>query len=70
MNTKTNEIKKTPYHAPLYFLAKFDGEDLKEITDGPFVSEKAAIDKRSKYGWADTDYTLIQTENTFTKTKD
>ena len=61
--------KKKEYEFTLYYLAKFEGEKIKEITDGPFFSESAAKKHSSKYGWAAEDYTVIQTKQTFTKTK-
>lgn len=53
----------------MYFLAKKPGyksEEILEISDGPYPSEKEAISQgRTKYGWGISDYAVLKTEQSF-----
>lgn len=68
-NTDNQAVAQQEYKFPLYFLAKKPGyksEEILEITDGPYSSEKeAVIQGRKKYGWRVSDYAVMKTEQSF-----
>jgi hypothetical protein len=52
----------------VYYLAQKEGDEIKGLSDGPYVSiELARKDRTLKYKWKANDYEIVQTEQLFIK---